>query len=588
MSDFKDYYRNPDGSLMFDDGSGGQPIPGTGPAAEAKARQIDAMRSPEDTIRNALAPRADVAPPPMLARPNVPEVPSKLARPPEKQEKLRIKSILSDDQGAALMPEKAPAPKSDAMAIAGALGVKPPETLPAGLKPATREPERSSGQVDPNTVRFASPQGGLMPPGAGAAVKPHTQEMLAGRQTQQIMIPDADKAAIGAAGDARLAAGGGVIDAQVLRAEKIAEAWREENANLMHEQQASQARMAEARAQYTQMIDGVRRMNDQVQNEGIHSYWEGKSSGERFVSAIAVGLGVFGAGLQKKQTNAPQQMLRDAMNDEMEKQKANLQNRRQGVAEASSLLGRYHEVLGDMNAAEAAARSSMLEAAQRRIDQVMKETESPQVRANGQAMLASIMKENAEERAKLDAYTEHKAYKEVQIGGNAVTRPFAKNDGSFLDLPGGISIKASSPEMATQWRQQIDNIGEIKANSSELRAELAKGPGVRNAAKVKMLVNNIATSLGGAKLGSSRMTGQGELENVSKILDTGDNVSSDVMGRTRAALEAVESTADNAMRRIHNSAPRYSRGVETPTGDIIRYRMPEAPEQRELNMRPVE
>jgi hypothetical protein len=610
---FQDYYRNNDGSIVFDDGTGAQ-IRGSGPAAEAKARQIDAMRtlapmaqpspelaalaaggedqrtaSAEDVIRTALSPKADV-PPPMLRRPDAPpEVPPTLARPPEKQQPLQIKRTLTPEEAATLeaSERKKEATVSTEDKLAQMFGNKE-APLPPGLKPAERPGERPPGDVDPSKVRFAggaAPQ--LLPPMTGGG-KVVTKEMLAGRQTQQTIIPDEDKAAILAAGQEKYNAAPGIIDAQTERAKLVAQAWREENANLMREQEASRQRMTSARAEYAQMIDGVRRMNDDVQNQGIHSYWEGKSTGEKFVSAIAVGLGVIGAGLQRKQTNAPLQMLTKAMDDDLDRQKTMLQNKRQGVAEANSLLGRYHDLLGDMQAAESAARASMLEAAGRRVDQIMKETESPLIQANGKAMLAGIQQENALERAKLDAYVEHKAFKTVQIGGGVPNRPFAKNDGSFLDLPGGVSLKASSPEMAMQWRQQLDNIPEIKESCAELRAELAKGPSVTNTAKVKLLVNNIATSLGAAKIGTPRMTGQGELENVSHILDTGDKVTSDVLGRTRAALDVAEHTADSAHRRIMNSAPRYTAGVPTASGELIRYQLGQPQPQNELRMQAVE
>lgn len=603
---------------MFDDGTG-QQIRGSGPAAEEKARQIDATRgappmqpspelaalatpgpdmrtaSAEDVIRGALAPktRSDagdrgITLPDQRITAAGPKKPAHSLTLPEQEitasGRRTEAEIRQADEDAKRNTERLSLlGTSGGNVVAGALGV---ERLPTGGKAPEKGGAAAGGDVDPSKVHFAERQQPLLPPMTGGG-KVTTKEMSAGRTTQQNVIPDEDKQAIYGANDARYSAGQALIDAQSQRAERVAQTWREENTNLMREQEASQQRMAEARAQYSQMVGDVRRMNEEVQGQGIHDYWADKSTGTKFITALSVGLGVVGAGLQKKQTNAPMQMLTKAMDDDLDRQKSNLQNKRAGVAEANSLLGRYHELLGDMTAAEAAARSTMLDAAGRRVDQVMKETESPLVQANGKAMLAGIMQEGAEERAKLDAYLEHKSYKNVQLGG-APSRPFAKNDGSFLDLGGGVSIKASSPEMAMQWRQQLDNIPEIKDSVGELRAELAKGPSVTNTAKVKLLVNNVATSLGAAKIGTPRMTGQGELENVSHILDTGDKITSDVLGRVSAALDVAEHTADSAHRRIMNAAPRYTRGVDTPTGETIRYRLPEGAPQREMQLRPVE
>lgn len=613
---YSDYTRDPSGVYTF--GTGPDAVRGSGPSAEAKARQIEMMRqidpelaaaayppdartaSAEDYIRGALAPRPDVGgvtlPEQQIAG-KAPKPKHSLVLPEQepitasgRRTEAEIRSAEEDSRRNAIRLSQFGTGAGNV--VAKALGAEPLPTptaaAPGGGKPEAAKGEANVGpQVDPSTLHFVGPQGGLAPPMSGGSPI-RTKEMLASRATQQVITPDADKQALATAGESRLSAAQAGIDAGTFRAQEVAKAWREENTNLMREQQASQTRMAEARAQYSQMVGDVRRMNEQVQNEGIHDYWADKSTGTKFLSAIGVGLGVLGAGMKREGGGGvPLGMLKEAMNEDLEKQKANLANKRAGVAQAESLLGRYHEVLGDMNAAEAAARSSMLEAAARRVEQVMKDTESPMIQANGKVMLAGIMKDNAEEQAKLNQFTEHKAYKTVMTGG-APARPFAKNDGSFIDLPGGMSLKASSPEMATQWRQQLDAIPEIKDSAGQLRAELAKGPSFANSAKVKLLINNIATSLGAAKLGSSRMTGQGELENIQQIMDQHGALSSDVLGRTRAAIDVVEHTATSAQNRIYNSAPRYSRGVETPTGDIIRYRVEDAAPQGELHGRPVE
>ena len=501
-----------------------------------------------------------------------------------------ISRVLTPEQAAQLKmgggAGDIPVPRTEAEKVAGALGVRAPE-IPNAVKPTAGGRNIAPGKV----IMADGPAGAsqMAPASPGKLIPAH--EARTGRKVERTIVPEEDKQNIGAAKGLELEATDKIVEADVNRAEALANTYRDETARIddwqAHAQEAEARRQNQIQAKYAE----VDRLNSELANEKIDAkaFWADKSAGEKFAAAIAVGLGAFAAGMNGGPNHAAN-ILDKAIEQNIDAQKANLDNKRKSAQGAQSMIGMYREILGDERAATLETRKTLLEAAARHIDQTTKESESPLIRARGDALKASIYEKYAKTNAELDAYKQHEMYKEVaaQVVGGPPKQQFVNNDGSFLDLPGGVSIKASDPAMVNQWRQQFDGVGEIEDASAELKQILAS-PNVKNTARAKMLVNNIATSLGAAKMGSARMTGQGELENIGHILDTGNGpISSDVLGRTRAALEAVDATAAAAKRRIINSAPRYTRAIPDGKGGLVRMPLGDAPQQRDVKVHAVE
>lgn len=488
-------------------------------------------------------------------------------------------------------------PNEDAR-IAAIAGVEPPGGKPkASINLPDQTITADTPAVDPSKVQMyqgggaggqpAAQNGGKVVPGEWV---PRTMQVQKGEE-----IPEATKLRYDRAGAMENNA---LEDQKTLAkdraAQELAVAQGQQQAAVEHE--ADQRRSAaEQKAAMQRYQDRYEQMADRIAQQRVDpdKFWADKSQSDRIGIAVAQGVGAMVGAYLGTGKNDPGDAIDKAVNRNIEAQKANMEAGRAGLDAQHNLIGMVRANFDRQDQQDAATRALAYKAVEAKMATIATQFKGPEQQAAFQKLQADVERKRADtERQLAQATADHvvvsQQYAPAHVVGGPEAAPFAKNDGSFLDIGDGVSLKASNPEMAGQWRQQLDGIAEINDAAAELRAELAKGPSASNTSKVKMLVNNIATSLGAAKMGSARMTGQGELENIAEILKTGDHVTSDVMGRTGAALEAVEATAKNAHRRIVNSAPRYSRPVETKTGDLVRFRLPNAPQQRNVQLKPVE
>lgn len=351
-----------------------------------------------------------------------------------------------------------------------------------------------------------------------------------------------------------------------------------------------QQRMDDAQAKFDQM-------NHALQSQHIDpaKAFRDESDADKFFTSLLVGLSTYGAGISHGD-NTGLKLFRSRIDDSIAAQNKDLETQRAGVENQRGLVGMMREQFGDQRQADAAARMAYLDMGKQKLAEIAARGLGTEGKMKLDAANAALQTDWAKEKAKFDQATagvisQSDVYRPAQVVGGPEAPRYAKNDGSYVDVSQegeGLSLKASSPEMANQWRQQFDAIDETKSNIDQLREEIAKGPSAVNVKRVAMLKNNIATSIGGGKMGTSRMTGQGEMENIGRILETGEHVTSDLLGRMDGALDALESSMDGAKRRIINAAPRYSGEIETPKGDIVRRRLPNAAPQREIKPKAVE
>lgn len=596
------YQRNPDGSVTFS-GLGSPSVSATGPAAESKAREIDASGG------------GGAMPPPIQPSP---ELAAAAAAPSEDtrtanadpftySDEGRVKNLLAGGQAQPQAPESVPdtgplkfsrvlspaeaskafkgpekpAAQGDRDKISSALGQAPQR------EPGEAAPSAAAGKrVNPGDVVLrpqTEGQGSAM--GGGSPIK-HSEQRVS-RAVERTILPEEDKQHLTEATRLGIDTQSAMTEAEKARAENLATAFHEENGILKQhlDDRAQNEEMRQAKLQ--EKFADAEKATQELASQSIDSkaFWADKGAGEKAIAAIAIGLGAAGSSLAKG-PNVAADLINRAVDQNIDAQKANLEKTR-GVAQAKmGLVGQYRELLGDERAAEMETRKTLLDAAMRHIDEVTKDSESSIIQARGEQLKAAIYEKYVGVNAQLDAYKQHEMYKDVTTGGPGAI-PFVKDDGTYLDLPGGLSLKASTPDMANQWRQQVDNIEEIHHSTAGVR-EMLKNPSLVNSQAVKMHLNNIATSLGGAKIGSPRMTGQGELENITHILDAGGTVTSDMWGRVAKALDVVDASASGAMRRIQNSAPRYTRAKPDGRGGLVRFPLPDAPEMQEVRATAVE
>lgn len=554
---------NGDGTVTTEDGvriakpyGMGQPPPfAINPDILAAAQRPPDARtaSADDVIRNSLAP------------PSAPDAQAPLAP-------LDMKRILSPEEAAKIATEaKASRPAaSDAAKAAAALGVEEPG-LPKGLRPAVRA-SAESGTVSPEDrvqvggTGYSIPDTGPRRVIDKGGMRPVQETIQKGIHLPQELKDQADANVM-----SHRAANQVMSDASASENKATAEAAggyaTTAEQQLAKEQERAalhQRTMADAMGKFDAMSNEARTkpINDDA-------YWQEKGAGARVLSGLWIAMGELSKG---KGENTAKSMIDKQIDTWIAGKR---ESRAQGLAGQQSLVNQARDNFQSETAQNAAMRAQGYDAYRAKLASITANAATEKEKAQALELDARLQDSALAERTKAaEAEADHVTVHEKLVaptvsGGN---QPYAKNDGSFLDLPDGSSIKASSPEMANQWREQLGGINEIKAAENELRRLLAD-PTFKDAGRVKVLLNNISTANGAAKLGTARQTGMGEMHELKDIFDQNSNVSSDVWGRTRSALGAVRASAQRAEDGILKAAPRYSRGIPDSHGEINRLQM---------------
>lgn len=334
-----------------------------------------------------------------------------------------------------------------------------------------------------------------------------------------------------------------------------------------------QARESERQRVIGEKLAKIDQMAQEQANEKIHGFWEDKSAETKFGLAILQGVSAWAEARGGGKAYAIQQ-VNDAIDHDYKVQAANIDKKRADLAAQTNLLGHLRQEFGDQDAAKNAFYATKLATAGAQLEEINARNLPEEQKAHLAEFAAGLNADYTQrmQNAGRMAFSRSEKFP-IYGGAGAPTQNYVNNDGSFLDLEDGTAIKASSPEMASQWREQLGGIEETEDAVRALRAELKKGPSVQNANKVKILVNNIATSAGAAKLGTAKQSGMGELRNIEEYLGQTGNVTSDVLGRTAGALDAVEASVKHVKRRIFGAAPRYSDAQPNGKGGLVRFQM---------------
>jgi len=187
-----------------------------------------------------------------------------------------------------------------------------------------------------------------------------------------------------------------LVDTQSTLLEKQAE-WMQKKADIQEEmvgiEEQSQARRAQIeQGRSRAMESGLTKLNyltEEVKNGEIKDYWADKSTGNKVLSAIAVGLGAaaqaFGAG-----SNPAMQILNQAIEADLVKQKTNLAKGRENLEDQRTLMAETSKIFDNDLVAEEGARVGAYRTVMNKLDVMETQATSDEMRGKVGELKAAL------------------------------------------------------------------------------------------------------------------------------------------------------------------------------------------------------
>lgn len=136
----------------------------------------------------------------------------------------------------------------------------------------------------------------------------------------------------------------------------------------------------------------IQKLSDEMAGVKFKDYWADKTTGQKIMAAIAVGLGGFGAGMTGGQNQALS-IINTAMQNDLNKQKENIAN----LGKAKDVKTENYRILLERyrteNAADAAALTLMTQQAELKLKEIAANTMSQRVKSDASQMIAKLQQQ---------------------------------------------------------------------------------------------------------------------------------------------------------------------------------------------------
>jgi hypothetical protein len=393
----------------------------------------------------------------------------------------------------ASLDSQVPPPAAQPTPAPNASPVGEPSTSPFGVQLASLAPDaasRMSGQPDgsqiPNYGPTADPHGLASPSGAPAAQPPAPgaapmisaeAEKAAGAapapgqkvDVSQLATTKPAQSSQVQSGLARANAIEGDYNKQESAIRQGADAGAKAAAEkasyldtmgkeLQRQQLENQKHEQERQSYVQQQMQKYNQMSEEVRTAKIdpNHYWADKSTGDRIMAGIGIMLGALSQGMTGAKENPGLVVIQNAINRDIDAQKANLSQKNTTLNQQGSLLSMARERFHDERTAEAAARAMALDNAKMKLDQIAARYDSPILQANAKKMSAELDAQKQQLMMSIQTQlTQQAALHQLSSGGGGQVNPEmlpkeAKE--RVVTLPGGKQALAADPETARKVR----------------------------------------------------------------------------------------------------------------------------------------
>lgn len=464
----------------------------------------------------------------------------------------------------------------EAMGAGGIPGVQVASAEPAPALPAAMPPTSmlrimpGAGQVpaqDPNVIDY----GKLLPDGGGNTVAPASSSPeqtspapaapSPGRvDPSQLALP-ASKAPdsnvtsrIKAIEGGYQQAGQGIehaAQAGMARANAQAHVQDVLAQDLQRQQIMQQKRESERQAEVDGQIQKFNELATEIKSAKVdpNHYWAEKSTGDKVMAAIGVGLGAIGAALTGSGQNAALHIIQTAIDRDIDAQKANLSKKGQDLQNQGTLIAMTRAKFGDARQAEAAARAIAIEGAQVRIQQIAAKYSAPEMKANAEKLMGELeVEKNKAMMAFQQIADQNAAMKQLSQGGpiDATNLP---EDVRKRYVPGvGLALTEQDAKDVKTTKDSVDKMGSAVNKLIEIRKSIGSGTlfDRKTVAEAKQLATDVLLQYKNiAQLGVMSKSDQ---ELLDRIIPE-DPTRFEVTGSTLAQLEQLKNRVEQGYRQ---------------------------------------
>lgn len=154
-------------------------------------------------------------------------------------------------------------------------------------------------------------------------------------------------------------------------------------------------------AKQTQVLEQKQHMNQTINdlaNEKIVNPMATASLPVKLSALLAVALGGFAQGFGKLANNTPLDIINQAVDQDIQLQKFNLENRRNTAQMKGGILEQNFRMYGDMRVATAATKTAYMDALGKRMESTIAQFSNPKAVAAGKEALAQLLQKSADAR----------------------------------------------------------------------------------------------------------------------------------------------------------------------------------------------
>jgi hypothetical protein len=433
---FISYTDHGDGTLSFLDHAGQATPPMAGPAAEQQKLKIDAtagpdmrtaglsediagmIKAPNGSIMNAGGAPQDVprsvsdasmevpglqnmvvdpATGAMIRRP--PNAPSSPLPPPD----AATQKIIADLDAKAGIPKTQPGPR---------YGTKEAEAATEGKTVPEGERVQVGGLPPRDGIRFAMPQ----PGGGGTA--PSLKEVKAGETTGFMTTDPMAQANLKQAYQGQYDAAGQLGEAQQKAGANVTGVLAEVPQGLTALEQQRQQQEETIAQRVQQDHEKLDQLREETRKDiDPNAFWKNKSAAEKFMGAIAMGIGAYVQTMTGGQNNA-MNILNGAIRDEIDAQKSNRDASHERFKDMRGQMAERKQLFQDERQNFIAKKSAYLEQANSKLAAYMQDAKTDEQKAQIADMQAKVQEEAEKMNLEFSKVSHQVQTKVIQVGGS--------------------------------------------------------------------------------------------------------------------------------------------------------------------------
>lgn len=301
-----------------------------------------------------------------------------------------------------------------------------------------------------------------------AAVNPYAAGMQAGSQIANMMPTQGAKMQMGGVKENSNALSQGYEEQSKAQDEQL-QAMDASNARVQEIAKEREGAQKDFETKYNQGLEELKGM--EIDSGRM---WKNASTGQKILTGIGLALSAFGGPEAVAKTN---QIITQAIDRDIEDQKAAYSKKKEGLQNMQSVYGRMLERFGDKEKAELATKNFYLEKAKLKMDQISNRTNSKTAKAQAQIAMGQIQSQIDDTKGKIMlALGTSQATAPIKSGTTLPDNYSPRSEEEKKNLVNGYGL-AGDPESAKKMRETVKAVSDLTAMISEAKKLREKSGG---------------------------------------------------------------------------------------------------------------